>query len=141
MYILLPAIVLGVSFLAFCDKKNYAQKDNLCTASQNGDTVVFAYNKPLTVYASCNKTMQSTLTTIMDSRCPTDVVCVWAGKVSVILNMDNEFTIMLEPGIQKDTLYNNRNYRFTLVDVIPHPLSEPPTSVNDQKAIVSITRH
>ena len=133
-------MMTAVSLSTSCDRKNYAQKDSLCTASPTGDTVVLEYNKPTTFFTSCKNKMPSTLTTIMDSRCPTDVVCIWAGKVSIILNMDNAFSMFLEPGIQKDTVYNNSSYRFTLVDVIPHPVSQPLTSVNEQKAIISITR-
>lgn len=138
--IILPFLVAGVFLCTSCGKKNYAEKNNICSASPTGDTVVIAYNTPTTFFASCKNSIQTTLTTIMDSRCPTDVVCVWEGKVSVLLTIDNVFNILLEPGIQKDTLHNNINYQFSLVDVIPHPISEPRTSVNDQKAIIRITR-
>jgi hypothetical protein len=135
----LSALML-VAGLTSCDRKNYVQQDMNCTASPTGDMVELVYNTPATVFGSCSSSIQSTLTSIDDSRCPVDVNCVWAGKVSVLINLNSEFNIMLEPGKQKDTVYNNTGYSFTLVDVVPRPRSQPPTSINEQKAIVRIVK-
>lgn len=76
----------------------------------------------------------------MDSRCPKDAVCVWAGTVSVILQMDNQFKITLELGKQKDTTYNSQNFSFTLMEVIPYPMAHPSVSVYDTTVLVRIIK-
>ena len=139
LFIVLCVCILGAG-LAFCGRKNIAQQNINCIAWPTGDTVELVYNTPATIFGACRNSMQCTLTGIDDSRCPVDVVCVWAGKVNVLINLNSECSIMLEPGIQKDTVYNTARYSFTLVDVVPHPRSQPPTSVNEQKAIVRIVK-
>lgn len=139
LFILFFMCILGAG-LTSCERKKYVQQNINCTALPTGDTVELVYNTPSTIFGPCSNSVQSTLSSIDDSRCPVDVVCVWAGKVSVLINLNSEFNIMLEPGKQKDTVYNAIRYSFTLVDVVPHPRSQPPTSVNEQKAIVRIVK-
>ncbi|MCW3087340.1 MAG: hypothetical protein JWQ78_726 [Sediminibacterium sp.] len=140
LYNLFPALLVSALALSSCGGKNFARNELYCTATPAGDTVLLEYNKPIKIFSTCTKSLESTLTTINDSRCPTDVVCVWAGKVDVIVSINNEFSVLLETGMPKDTIYNAAHYRFTLIDVSPYPKADPPTRVTEQKAAVIITR-
>ena len=137
----------GLTFFIFlilasvsCDKKSYAQKDVFCTVSTTGDTIVLDYNKTVPVFTPCEQNLHATITGIMDSRCPKDVNCIWAGKLSVVLKIDALFSVTLEQNKVIDTTYNNNHYSFQLIDVLPYPVAQPPTSVNDKKAIVRIMK-
>ena len=63
-----------------------------------------------------------------DSRCPSDVVCIQAGKVIVALNVASS-TMEIEPGQTKmiDTL------SVTLNDVTPYPISTHKTTDQEYK--------
>lgn len=109
----------------------------VCTAAASGDTVIFMNSQALPLFTACNKEFQATVTKIMDSRCPKGVTCVWAGTVNVDLRLNDQAVVNLAIGKQKDTLFNNRNYSFTLVDVVPYPGS----SNDEPKSIIRIVQH
>lgn len=61
---------------------------------------------------------------LTDSRCPTDVVCVWEGEASIAIdvtvnNIDEQISLSTHPEFgQKDTV---GQLVFTLVDLQPYP--------------------
>lgn len=138
--ILLP-VLLGVAVcFTNCAKRNYVQPDAGCHAMAGSDTVVLTYQLPATFFSNCKNPLHTVLTNISDSRCPTAVVCIWAGKLSVTLKLDSTAFITLEPGQFKDTLYQSAHYRFTLIDVIPHPSSQPQAPVVQPRAILHMIK-
>ncbi len=63
-----------------------------------------------------------------DSRCPSDVVCIWAGQVSVLINVKNNGNdvgdVKLTLGQNKeDTVKNIDGYYLKLIEVKPYPIS------------------
>jgi hypothetical protein len=79
---------------------------------------------------------------VADSRCPTDVVCVWAGNAAVSFiftdaNKETRFVLNTYQGFRTDTLISG--YRIKLVDVNPLPRLNPPNNPEDYKAEVLIT--
>lgn len=63
-----------------------------------------------------------------DSRCPSDVVCIWAGQVSVLLNVNNNGNdigdVKLTLGQNKDdTVRDVGGYYLKLIEVKPYPIS------------------
>ena len=60
---------------------------------------------------------------IEDSRCPSDLTCVWEGKVTAMIAIKNQthrISGLFTPG---DTLSYIKPYEVTLVDVQPYPIS------------------
>lgn len=106
-------------------------------AASAGDTVIFLNNQAIPLFTTCSKDLQATVTKIMDSRCPKGVTCVWAGTVNVELQLNDQAVVNLAIGKQKDTLFNNRNYSFTLVDVVPYPGS----ATDEPKSIIRIVQN
>lgn len=132
-------IVFLLFFITACDKNMHDQNNSpICNASGTGDTVNLSYNKTAPLFASCYANMNGTVTKIMDSRCPKGAQCVWAGTVSAVLKLDDQFSITLDVGKQKDTSYNNHNFSFTLVNVLPYPDVNSHSTINDAKAIIRI---
>jgi hypothetical protein len=64
-----------------------------------------------------------------DSRCPSDVVCVWAGQVSILINVtkngENLGDITLTLGVSNPDLAvkNVSGYNVKVVAVNPYPIS------------------
>ena len=82
------------------------------------------------------------LESINDSRCPSDVDCVWEGDavVSFKLNSNTEnksFTLQTHKSFQQDTLING--FKIKLLGVSPYPISTTPTSQSDYSVELSIS--
>jgi len=74
-------------------------------------------------YHSIDNSLNFSVTEINDSRCPSDVVCVWEGKADVTIDVTSPVkgSVMLSTyNHLKDTL---GNYSFELIDVSPYPIS------------------
>ena len=81
---------------------------------------------------------------VADSRCPTDVVCVWEGNAAVSFtfksgNNESLFVLNTHTGFRTDTLING--YRIKLVDLKPLPRHDPPNNPDDYRAEVLITNN
>jgi hypothetical protein len=76
---------------------------------------------------------------ITDSRCPVDVVCVWAGEAIArfTLRSDNHNPISFElHSGTKDTVING--FRFSFLDLLPYPHTEHPVQPEDYKARIIV---
>jgi hypothetical protein len=59
-----------------------------------------------------------------DSRCPSDVQCIQAGRVVVALNIYSlEGELILSKDIEEGTFFDIGNTKITLVKVSPYPVS------------------
>ncbi len=88
-------------------------------------------------------TLAFSIDSIRDYRCPSDVVCIWAGDVDIFIRFYKPFghidTLM--------NLYNSaRNpismsgYSFKINEVLPHPVSNRETPQKDYKINMTITK-
>lgn len=82
-----------------------------------------------------------TFSEIDDSRCPSDVTCIWEGRVSVTLHIYDHLqyqTITLTTG---ETPSRNMGiYEISLIDVSPYPVSTKDIS-QDYVATISISKN
>jgi len=74
-----------------------------------------------------------------DSRCPTDVTCVWAGMVNLKFNVsqDQEKEITLS---SNDIVTVFDKYQIQLIDVKPYPISTKTIKAEDYIAILKVTK-
>ena len=86
-------------------------------------------------YKSDEHLLKFKVTEINDSRCPTDVICVWAGKADVKIEVESPVsgnlvlsTINNDYDTSIDTI---GNYSFELIDVLPYPISTQVTDLED----------
>ena len=88
---------------------------------------------------SDNNTLKFLITEINDSRCPSDVVCVWAGKADVKIEIEAP-----QKGSLTLSTYDNRIdtfgvYVFQLIDVSPYPISTKNIELKDYDVKLKIT--
>jgi hypothetical protein len=74
------------------------------------------------------------LQNVTDSRCPSDVTCIWAGQVNATLVVQgptskDTITVSMSPGKSSATPFDN--YSIQLVDVKPYPKSGHYTQLSD----------
>ncbi len=117
---------LTVVTIFSCDKPDSGLAG--CTVSPTGDTAVFSLNKPMAIFGACITNLQANVTSINDSRCPKGATCVWQGNLTAVIQLGPQFTVNLEQGKTKDTVYLNNSYSITLVDDGPYPSVSPPTT-------------
>ena len=87
---------------------------------------------------SAKHSLQFSITEINDSRCPSDVVCIWEGKADVRLSIESP-----QKGEIVLSTYNNlvdtfANYSFTLIDVSPYPVSTKTIELEDYTVLIKI---
>ncbi|NCQ18372.1 MAG: hypothetical protein COW85_07100 [Ignavibacteria bacterium CG22_combo_CG10-13_8_21_14_all_37_15] len=58
-----------------------------------------------------------------DSRCPVDVVCVWAGNAHIVLLLNGSDNIDLNTTLPSNEASYMNTYKITLLEVQPLPLS------------------
>jgi hypothetical protein len=71
-----------------------------------------------------------------DSRCPTDVVCVWAGNVTVVLQVYLDDQDAVDVSLMTDSNSGQgavevNGYRLELLNVTPEPISTEQISESD----------
>ncbi len=84
------------------------------------------------------------LVSVDDSRCPSDVNCVWAGNAAVLLRITNndneqEFGLNTNPGentgVGETELFG---YKIALVDVSPYPTSSTVGMIELEEYVVEL---
>jgi len=76
-----------------------------------------------------------------DSRCPTDVTCVWQGMTSLHFNffqVVNEEIVLNTLDKNKEIIFDK--YQVELIDVIPHPISTTPINNDDYAVMLKISK-
>ncbi len=67
--------------------------------------------------------LKFTLSSVNDSRCPSDVTCVWAGQVNVIIYIENQTHSKTVDFMPTDSYTFFSPYEIILLDVSPYPTS------------------
>ncbi|MBM3911228.1 MAG: hypothetical protein FJ356_06225, partial [Thaumarchaeota archaeon] len=85
-----------------------------------------------------DKNMEITFSKVIeDSRCPSDVTCVWQGRVTIqvdIQTKNESRNIILS--LENATVPINDEYSFVLLDVKPYPTSKNPIQKKDYVVIL-----
>ncbi len=80
-----------------------------------------------------------------DSRCPSDVVCVWAGRatISISLRRDGlslgDFSLTLGEGAAASAV-EREGYRLRLTALEPYPINTRLTSTEKYLAILTVSK-
>jgi len=80
-----------------------------------------------------------------DSRCPSDVTCIWQGQAGIELDVQKgevEYTVSLSIGgdsSPEESIFNS--YLIQLVDLSPYPISTKNIQPEDYTATIKITKY
>ncbi|MDE1724385.1 MAG: hypothetical protein KGH76_00625 [Thaumarchaeota archaeon] len=83
------------------------------------------------------------LQNVTDSRCPSDVTCIWAGQVNVTLTIQSptsKGTISLAKSAAQNSTTSFDNYVLQLVDVKPYPQSGQSVSLSDYIVTLNVSQ-
>ena len=79
-----------------------------------------------------------------DSRCPTELVCVWEGDAIAAFTLtmnkrDRSFNLHVNDKFQNDTLIEGVSIK--LLNIFPYPKTDQPIGSNDYRAEISVTEN
>ena len=131
---------LGIIFISIF----YFSSVLLCTKNadngvlNNSDTTQIVVNNCINLVKN-NTNINLCLDSVLDSRCPADVTCVWQGvgivKMSCTINKQNhQFKLSTTKfnGINADTIL--QGFQFKLVGLSPFPIQSNPQPYTNYKA-------
>jgi hypothetical protein len=91
-------------------------------------------------YHSSDNSLNFTITEINDSRCPSDVVCIWAGKVDVKIKVESPVAGTITLSTYDNPVDTVGNYSFKIIDVSPYPISTKTIKLEDYVVLLSIEK-
>jgi hypothetical protein len=74
-------------------------------------------------YLSDVQSLKFKITEMQDSRCPSDVVCIWQGEALVTIDVESPVEGKLTLSTFDNQLDTLGNFSFELVEVLPYPVS------------------
>lgn len=89
-------------------------------------------------YSSENNSLKFKVTAIQESRCPSDVVCVWEGEAIVKVDVESPFTGTLELSTYDNQVDTLNNYSFELMEVSPYPISTEVIDLEDYEITLKV---
>ncbi len=132
------ACLVAVFFIA-CEKN--ADPSSACIELNDSTFIQLKYGEKK--FLGGNDTSCISFTKVVtDSRCPSDVVCVWAGTAIIELQTcDIEGgTITLEIYKPVEYIIDGQKYSIELTALNPYPSEAHPADVNDYKATVTVKK-
>ncbi len=89
-------------------------------------------------YQSNNNLLKFKITEINDSRCPSDVVCIWAGKTDVKIEVESPVTGTIVLSTYDNPVDTVGNFSFKIIDVLPYPISTKTIQLEDYNVTLKI---
>lgn len=91
-----------------------------------------------TEYLLDNNSLKFKIIEVNDSRCPSDVVCVWAGKADVTIKIESPVSETFVLSTLDNKIDTVGNYSFELIDVSPYPVSTKQIKTEEYKVTLNI---
>ncbi len=89
-------------------------------------------------YHSTDNYLNFSVTEINDSRCPSDVVCVWQGKADVKIEVKNPVSGSIILNTFDNRIDTVGNYSFELKEVSPYPVSTSVIKLEEYEVTLKI---
>jgi hypothetical protein len=134
------AIVLLSTLIIMSCEKN-VNPSSACTALSDSTAIELKYGQKIFVCnndSSCIRFAKI----VSESRCPSDVVCVWAGTAMVELETCDPEGEVINLEIYKSVEYavNGQKYSLELTSLTPYPSVAHPAEMNDYTAMVTLKK-
>lgn len=121
-------IIIAFS-LTSCDKETFPESFTIGLGSE------FKINNE---YFSSDKSLIFSITEINDSRCPSDVICVWEGKADVKIEVTNPVRGSILLSTYKHQIDTIGNYSFELKNISPYPISTKAIKLKEYSVTLKI---
>jgi hypothetical protein len=119
-------------------------EDSDCLDASVGEEIIIQVFETATY---CNENLSITFNAYPnESRCPSNITCVWAGFVEaeLLVNLEGKDTVLklsTEPNVSGIPVQATvRDYSIKLIDVIPYPATNVRIDPNQFKVILSVEK-
>lgn len=119
-------------------------EDSDCLDASVGEEIIIQVFETATY---CNENLSITFNAYPnESRCPSNITCVWAGFVEaeLLVNLEGKDTVLklsTEPNVSDIPVQATvRDYSIKLIDVIPYPATNVRIDPNQFKVILSVEK-
>lgn len=105
-----------------------------------GDEFTVSHDQPVRISGTEHRITLKAVQS--DSRCPTDVTCVWAGNAEVVFRVEApgiDTTVVINTGIEPRAVRVGA-LRIELMAVVPAPRSDTPVVAKDYRATLVARR-
>ena len=92
------------------------------------------------IIQSDNNKISLEITNINDSRCPSDVVCIWEGEARITLEFKNSTISVFELSTNGPLIDTVDNYIFKLIEVNPYPVSTEVLELKDYRIKMDVEK-
>ena len=89
-------------------------------------------------YHSVDNSLKFKITEINDSRCPSDVVCIWAGKADVKIEVESPVAGTIVLSTYDNPVDTVGKFSFKIIDVLPYPISTKAIQLEDYNVTLKI---
>ena len=89
-------------------------------------------------YHSVDNSVHFRITEINDSRCPSDVVCIWEGKADVKIKVESPVSGSITLSTYDNPVDTVGNFSFEIIDVLPYPISTKTIQLKDYNVTLKI---
>jgi hypothetical protein len=91
-------------------------------------------------FVSSDNSLKFTITEINDSRCPSDVVCVWQGEAVVKIAVESPLAGTLELSTFHNPSDTLGTYIFQILEVTPYPVSTETIELNEYNVKLKVEK-
>lgn len=89
---------------------------------------------------SSDNSLNFSILEVADSRCPSDVVCIWAGKADVKIGITSPVASQITLNTSDKPTETVGGYSFKLISVSPYPVSTKTIKTSDYDIKLKITK-
>jgi hypothetical protein len=122
---------LALTFISFISCDNEPVPDSFSFGLEND----FKINGE---YHSADNSVKFRITEINDSRCPSDVVCIWEGKADVKIQVESPVSGTITLSTYDNPVDTVGNYSFKLIEVLPYPISSKTIKLDEYNVTLKI---
>ncbi|HEX2395730.1 MAG TPA: hypothetical protein VHI78_10305 [Bacteroidales bacterium] len=143
-------LLAGVFYFASCDKSEdtkdllpvsmgYEMNYKMYSGTGLNDTIYIDYRSCIQDYAKQNRVCFDSV--LSDSRCPKNVVCIWAGEATARFTIDDFRNSPVQADLRLGTLDTLiQGLRISFVALEPYPDFNNPHKTEEYKAGIVIKR-
>ncbi len=115
-----------------------------CETENNGDNY-FDYGMEMEYrinqeYISDDQNLKFTITDINDTRCPSDVFCIWQGTALVTIEVSSPQVGIITLSTHDNLIDTVGNYSFELKDIGPYPVSTETIELEDYEVSLKVIK-
>lgn len=144
IYTLLSVVITSIILLISCEDNVNNNSGNNNETYMLEDTISIAYEEVINIETP---DFQISVDSIIDGRCPSDVVCVWQGEATVFFSKitasqaESSFSLTIMGLCNENCggMTTIGNHQVELLELNPYPEIANPTAIEDYWAKIIVT--